>query len=760
MVIFLLLLAAIPLSAGTYWVSPTGAAAWGACESATPLSGTAACARTTANTSAMAGDIVYFRSGTYALAAFDGGIIPTNSGSSGNMITFSGYADEEAVITQTDFTGSTSYGIYLAADSYIKITKLKFQNIGTYAYIVQGSHHNEISYNTFYNDISQRVEGVGTTGIIFSPSIGGSCGTTKDCWNTHNWVHHNTISDVWNSTICGEGTDLIRIGATWTPGHPTIQENYNTIENNVLSHAAHTILDSYGSYTVIANNVFHNEPFQSGCVDYLKGTSVSSLAVGTGPKSLTIETGLSITNGSLISIIQTSNPANTMSGTVTSYTSGTGALIVDATYSIGSGTHADWTISQGFYPYYTNSAYNGKFGHRNLHLSDDFARLASYQLVEGNRLGHASANPGNAGPMGIDVAAPGNLVRYNFVYSGMASGIYFKYATSLYSGSVPTSTTSNTIGNGSKTFTTQAGLSTLFVAGGNVRIWATDSSANGMYGAIVSYDNATGELEVTTSGSVGSGTFAAWTLIGNGASGGVLNRVFNNTIYRNGQGYDWKAYAAYGGALNGRGIAQYNANTTGTVGNKIKNNLLYDNGAGDICSLGLTISCTNEVYDTVSNNWLHANGDPAFVNPDVSDATSLTLPNLALQSSSPAINGGTYLTQASGSGESSTTLVVDDALYFQDGTWGSDLARGVTLFPDEIAIGTVGNTVAVSSINYTTNTITLASAKTWLDDAPIWLYKKSDGAVVLVGSAPDYGASEYVNTAGHRSGSVSGGIQQ
>jgi hypothetical protein len=82
-------------------------------------------------------------------------------------------------------------------------------------------------------------------------------------------------------------------------------------------------------------------------------------------------------------------------------------------------------------------------------------------------------------------------------------------------------------------------------------------------------------------------------------------------------------------------------------------------------------------------------------------------------------------------------------MYFQDGTWGSDLARGVTFFPDWIAVGTVTNSVQIRSINYGTNTITLASPKTWNDKASIWLYKKSDGAVVLIGAAPDFGAHEF-----------------
>jgi len=87
---------------------------------------------------------------------------------------------------------------------------------------------------------------------------------------------------------------------------------------------------------------------------------------------------------------------------------------------------------------------------------------------------------------------------------------------------------------------------------------------------------------------------------------------------------------------------------------------------------------------------------------------------------------------------------VEDAMYFQDGTWGSSLTRGVTMFPDWIAVGTVSNRVGIKSINYSTNTITLNAPITWDNQAPVWLYKKSDGAVVLQGAAPDFGAAEFV----------------
>jgi hypothetical protein len=76
------------------------------------------------------------------------------------------------------------------------------------------------------------------------------------------------------------------------------------------------------------------------------------------------------------------------------------------------------------------------------------------------------------------------------------------------------------------------------------------------------------------------------------------------------------------------------------------------------------------------------------------------------------------------------------------------------MFPDCIAIGTATNTVCIAqgypagestgpTINYSTNTITLASPMTWAAGAPIWLYSKSDGVRILYGAAPDIGASAF-----------------
>jgi hypothetical protein len=76
-------------------------------------------------------------------------------------------------------------------------------------------------------------------------------------------------------------------------------------------------------------------------------TSTTSLTVGTGSKSLTIQTGKAYSVGQVVVIASTASPGNQMTGIITSYNSGTGALVVDAQQTLGSGTLAAWTISLG-----------------------------------------------------------------------------------------------------------------------------------------------------------------------------------------------------------------------------------------------------------------------------------------------------------------------------------------------------------------------------------------------------------------------------
>jgi hypothetical protein len=74
-------------------------------------------------------------------------------------------------------------------------------------------------------------------------------------------------------------------------------------------------------------------------------TSTSSVTIGTGAKSFTIQTGKQFQVGQTVRIAYTTTPANYMDGQVTSYNSGTGALAVDVQAVGGAGTQALWTIS-------------------------------------------------------------------------------------------------------------------------------------------------------------------------------------------------------------------------------------------------------------------------------------------------------------------------------------------------------------------------------------------------------------------------------
>ena len=285
---------------------------------------------------------------------------------------------------------------------------------------------------------------------------------------------------------------------------------------------------------------------------------------------------------------------------------------------------------------------NGKYGNRNIQVYDMHGESGKYNVIEGNRLGHAALPPDDAGANNLVITSRRNIVRYNLMFNADRSNLHLK---------------------------------------------------------------------------CGSG--------GNASS--QFNVIYNNTLYHT-TGLVW---------LQNCNSHSYNMFLSScTDYNVIKNNLLYDAYTGDYNA--------SEVKDnTIANNWLDQDGDPQFTDPDMSDPMSTTRPDLSLRPDSSAIDQGTHLTQADGSGARTTSLTVDNALFFQDGTWGSALSD---IQADWIAIGTVSNTVQISAIDYAGNTITLASPNTWDDDAPIWLYKRSDATQVLYGLAPDYGAHEYAPT--------------
>jgi hypothetical protein len=148
------------------------------------------------------------------------------------------------------------------------------------------------------------------------------------------------------------------------------------------------------------------------------------------------------------------------------------------------------------------------------------------------------------------------------------------------------------------------------------------------------------------------------------------------------------------------------------------------------CTGTCTLYARNQSGTFTSDAPGNLSADPNFVNASAD--------NYALASGSPAIQAGTNLTTAVGSGSSSTSLTVADAGFFQDGL--GDKAFGVQA--DWIRIG-ASTTVQVSAVNYSTNVLTLNTPVNWSSGAGIYLYKNSSGTVVLNNARPDIGAFQY-----------------
>lgn len=75
-----------------------------------------------------------------------------------------------------------------------------------------------------------------------------------------------------------------------------------------------------------------------------QASSTTSLTIGTGTQSLTVETGKNIIPGMPVRIASQVTPSNRMDGTVVSYNSGTGALVVSVDRVNGSGSESGWRV--------------------------------------------------------------------------------------------------------------------------------------------------------------------------------------------------------------------------------------------------------------------------------------------------------------------------------------------------------------------------------------------------------------------------------
>ncbi len=116
-----------------------------------------------------------------------------------------------------------------------------------------------------------------------------------------------------------------------------------------------------------------------------------------------------------------------------------------------------------------------------------------------------------------------------------------------------------------------------------------------------------------------------------------------------------------------------------------------------------------------------------FVDPDAEH------PDFALQESSPAIDSGTWLTTiTSTTATDQTSITVQDATPFYSGSGAPWFIEGQS---GDIIKTQHGQTTAILTINYDTNTITVSPA--------IDIIRGEGVALDYTGTAPDLGAHEY-----------------
>lgn len=139
-----------------------------------------------------------------------------------------------------------------------------------------------------------------------------------------------------------------------------------------------------------------------------------------------------------------------------------------------------------------------------------------------------------------------------------------------------------------------------------------------------------------------------------------------------------------------------------------------------------TSSCTYSGLATTDT------GNVEGQNPELPDPAN---GNVVPPVGSPALSAGTNLTTvAAGDSGTGTSLVVNNAAFFQDGLGVS----GVNA--DCIAVTTTTNHVCITAVDYATNTLTLASSVTRTAGDKVWLYSNSGGTVVLPSGGPNIGA--------------------
>lgn len=480
------------------------------------------------------------------------------------------------------------------------------------------------------------------------------------------------------------------------------------------------------------------------------GTSTTSVAIGTGTKIFTTQPGLQFFPGGTVNIASNASALNYMNGTVASYNTSTGVLVVTVLTDGGSGTYADWNIAvsgvqgpAGTVTAISVATANGLAGSSSGGGTPQLTLTTSVTgVVKGNGTALSAATAGTDYSAGtsalatgilksttttgaLSIAVAGDFPTLNQNTTGQAGTVVtnanltgpitsvgnattitnssvteaklslsnnttanvttsahgfapilpnninlFLNGTGTYTAPVAgatigTSTTSLTIGTGSKTYTTQSGLT--IAAGQYLVIPSNANSANFMFGQVTSYTGTTLVMNITVTG--GSGTFADWNILASGPQGpggaGSINTGTTNQLA-------W--YAANGSTLSGLATA---------------NSGLLVTSSGGVPSIATVIPNGVTATTQTAADATTKVATTAFVNQGgltlgTSTATTQTAADSSTKVATTAFVNGTALTLASGtiavtqSGSDSSTKVATTA----------QVQSAIALIPSGLTVGT------------------------------------------------------------------------
>jgi hypothetical protein len=100
-----------------------------------------------------------------------------------------------------------------------------------------------------------------------------------------------------------------------------------------------------GTYTVTLSAKIWDTYTATNGIPQITSTSTSSVEIGTGEKTFTVETGKTFSTGMTGKVYVTASAAKYVMGTITSYNSETGVLVMNVTCRSSTGTYDAWTAT-------------------------------------------------------------------------------------------------------------------------------------------------------------------------------------------------------------------------------------------------------------------------------------------------------------------------------------------------------------------------------------------------------------------------------